>query len=158
MLRYAEFKIVFREVPDEISLAYSISGCGRHCPGCHSPWLQDETSGRLLTVDVLNRHIDDNPGISCVALLGGVWSEQMRELVDCAKQRGLKTCWYTGEDDSIIEKVTAIRPLNLDYIKTGAYIERLGGLESRTTNQRFYRLICEGENIKKEDLTYRFRF
>lgn len=41
----------------------------------------------------------------------------------------------------------------LDYLKLGHYDERLGGLDSPTTNQRFFRI----EAGKLFDQTYLFR-
>lgn len=46
----------------------------------------------------------------------------------------------------------SIFPL-LDYLKVGAYDERLGGLDSPTTNQRFYQV----EYGLLEDKTQLFR-
>ncbi len=35
-MNYLTRQIVFREIPDEISLSYLITGCSLHCEGCHS--------------------------------------------------------------------------------------------------------------------------
>jgi anaerobic ribonucleoside-triphosphate reductase activating protein len=48
---------------------------------------------------------------------------------------GLKTAWYTGQQFAMTEDIPAI----FDFVKTGPYVETLGGLKSPTTNQRFYR-------------------
>lgn len=63
---------------------------------------------------------------------------------------GLKTCLYSGADSTAFFQ--NIIPL-LDYLKVGAYDERLGGLDSPTTNQRFYQV----ENGLLEDRTQLFR-
>ena len=42
MLKYVDTKIVFREVPDEITLCINISNCPCHCKGCHSPYLAED--------------------------------------------------------------------------------------------------------------------
>ena len=39
MLKYANFDIVFQEVPEEVTLAINISNCPNQCPGCHSKYL-----------------------------------------------------------------------------------------------------------------------
>ena len=36
MLKYANFDVVFQEVPDEVTLAINITNCPNQCPGCHS--------------------------------------------------------------------------------------------------------------------------
>ena len=38
-MKYIDTKIVFSEVPDEITLAINISGCPIHCADCHSKYL-----------------------------------------------------------------------------------------------------------------------
>ena len=53
------------------------------------------------------------------------------------RQHGLKTCLYSGCDQ--LEPFTKLLPL-LDYLKLGAYDARFGGLDSPSTNQRFYRI------------------
>ena len=66
------------------------------------------------------------------------------------RQHGLKTCLYSGCNQ--LEPFTKLLPL-LDYLKLGAYDERLGGLDHPTTNQRFYRV--ERETLI--DQTYLFQ-
>ena len=65
------------------------------------------------------------------------------------RHNGLKVGWYTGR--------TAISPLinqqHFDYIKVGAYLRHLGGLDSPRTNQRMYRRCTDGSF---EDITPRF--
>ena len=53
-MKYVDAKIVFQEIPDEITLAISISGCTIHCAGCHSKYLWDDV-GELLTIDSLKQ-------------------------------------------------------------------------------------------------------
>jgi len=54
MLRYTDYDIVFREIPDETTLAVNLAGCPNRCPGCHSPQLQ-EPIGEPLTEEVVER-------------------------------------------------------------------------------------------------------
>ncbi len=63
---------------------------------------------------------------------------------------GIKTCLYSGNDDE-----TAFQHVYdlLDYLKTGHYDEKLGGLDCPMTNQRFYRL----ENGRLIDRTSLFQ-
>ena len=60
----------------------------------------------------------------------------MRSVANHPK-KGLKTCLYSGNDDE-----TTFKPLFgvLDYLKTGHYDKKQGGLDCPTTNQRFYRI------------------
>lgn len=137
-LKYDGYTIVMQEVPNEISLAINVSDCPYKCKGCHSQYLWDYV-GTYLTDDIdklLNMY---NGMISCVCFMGG--DQNPEELLYClnkVKNKKLKTCLYTGNDDitSIDKEVVN----NLDYIKIGRYIEELGGLDSKTTNQRMFDL------------------
>lgn len=70
MLKYTNTQVVFREIPDEITLAINISGCPNHCEGCHSPYLAYDI-GTELSFNELLRLISINPGITCIAFMGG---------------------------------------------------------------------------------------
>ena len=61
MLKYISTEIVYREVPDMISRAFSISNCGQHCKGCHSPELQGD-NGNELTLDIIDKYINEEWG------------------------------------------------------------------------------------------------
>ena len=50
MLKYINTQVVFREFPDETTLAFNISNCPIHCPDCHSKYLWEDT-GTNLTID-----------------------------------------------------------------------------------------------------------
>ena len=47
MIKYTDTEVVFREFPDEITLAINISNCPIHCKGCHSPELWDDIGEKL---------------------------------------------------------------------------------------------------------------
>ena len=47
MLKYVDTKVVFQEIPDEITLAINISNCPCHCPGCHSSYLAEDIGNAL---------------------------------------------------------------------------------------------------------------
>ena len=135
MLFYSYPQIVVQEVPDEISLALSVSGCNLACKGCHSTETWNPTFGKPLTVDVLQTLIDTHKHISCVLFYGGEWSPQeLISLFTVCKLNQLKTCLYTGLE---LEQVPKSFLPHLDYLKVGPYVEALGGLASPTTNQRF---------------------
>lgn len=142
-MRYKDYDVVLQEVPNEISLSFTITGCKLSCDGCHSPYLWKEGSGEELTKDVfiniLNKYKDM---ISCVLFMGGEWdSENLIKLLTTSKKLGLKTALYTG-----LEYIDSDIFQNLDYIKFGPWIKELGGLSSETTNQRFIN-INTSENL-----------
>ena len=137
MLKYVDAKVVFQEVPNEITLAINISNCPCHCKNCHSSYLAEDI-GTELTFNELRRLIKNNSGISCIAFMGGD-SEPKR--IDAlasfvTNHYQLKVAWYSGRQE--LSKDIELR--NFDAIKLGPYIEELGPLSSRTTNQRFYRV------------------
>ena len=55
-MKYNSIDILMQEVPDEISLAYEITGCPNMCKKCHSPELRDSTLGIELTSDLILKH------------------------------------------------------------------------------------------------------
>jgi anaerobic ribonucleoside-triphosphate reductase activating protein len=150
MLKYVDTKVVFAEIPDEITLAINISGCPCNCKGCHSSYLAKDI-GEPLDLQHLTNLIDSNKGISCVCIMGG--DANPSEVDDIAQDikeyyPELKVGWYSGRQ----ELSKDIELGNFDYIKLGPYIEEFGPLNSKTTNQRFYK-VSDGELV---DITSKF--
>lgn len=150
MLKYVDTKVVFAEIPDEITLAINISGCPCNCKGCHSSYLAKDI-GEPLDLQHLTNLIDSNKGISCVCIMGG--DANPSEVDDIAQDikeyyPELKVGWYSGRQ----ELSKNIELGNFDFIKLGPYIEEFGPLNSKTTNQRFYK-VSDGELV---DITSRF--
>lgn len=150
MLKYVDAKVVFAEIPDEITLAINISGCPCHCKGCHSAYLAEDI-GVVLSEAGLTLLIEVNEGISCIAFMGGDASpEEVSLYAGFIKSMypNIKVAWYSGRQ----ELSKDIELSNFDYIKLGPYIEELGPLSSRTTNQRLYKV----ENGVLTDITNKF--
>lgn len=154
MLKYVDTKVTFSEVPDEISLCINISNCPCNCKNCHSPYLAEDIGELLIYKDTHNNKtvincnplyklIEANKGITCVCLMGGDSNpEYINILGKTIKCHKLKSAWYSGKQE-------LSKDINLeffDFIKLGPYIEELGPLNSRTTNQRFYK-VSNGELI-----------
>jgi anaerobic ribonucleoside-triphosphate reductase activating protein len=99
-----------------------------------------EDIGEILDENVLAVLLEKyRDAITCVCFMGGDSNPQEVERLSVflrnATGRRVKTAWYSGRNtfsDSTLQ--------TFDYIKLGAYIEALGGLDSPTTNQRFYRI------------------
>lgn len=135
MIEYVDTKVVMSEVPDEITLAINLSNCPCHCKGCHSSYLAEDI-GKELTLERLHFLAIDNDGITTIAFMGGDNDPKRinrlaKYIKDCLD---LKVAWYSGRQ----ELSPDIDLKNFDYIKLGPYIEELGPLTSKTTNQRFY--------------------
>lgn len=154
MLKYVNTMVTFSEVPDEISLCIEISNCPCHCKNCHSPYLAEDIGEPLIYKDTHNNRtvincnplselIEANKGITCVCLMGGDSNpEYINILGKTIKCHKLKSAWYSGRQE-------LSKDINLeffDFIKLGPYKKELGPLNSRTTNQRFYK-ISDGELI-----------
>lgn len=150
-MKYVDVRIVFQEVPDEITLAINISGCTCHCEGCHSPYLAEDI-GEHLDNETLNRLIEENKGITCICFMGeGRDSRELNSLISYIKDNyNLKIGYYTGRE----ELPTTIDLSLLDFYKVGPYIKTLGPLTSRRTNQRFYRKEG-GQWINRTDLFWK---
>lgn len=158
MLKYVNTMVTFSEVPDEISLCIEISNCPCHCIGCHSSYLAEDI-GEELTCSKLEELLQVNKGITCVSFMGG--DIDPGEIVGLAKYiktfyPGLKVAWYSGRQE--LPKHFNLEPFN--FIKLGPYIEELGGLDSKTTNQKMYqRVNKEFDDLYLngfEDITYKF--
>lgn len=128
-------QIVLQEVPSEISLLFTITGCRLNCLGCHSPEIQNAKFGTPLSSEIFTQWIDKYQAlISCVVFFGGEWqSKRLIELLKISQGYKLKTCLYTGKD-----KVNQAIMTHLDYLKLGPWVESLGGLDSSNTNQRMF--------------------
>lgn len=144
MLRLASYDIVFQEIPDHVTLALNLSDCPNRCAGCHSPHLQDDVGEPMderMISGLLARYGD---AITCICFMGGDAAtdevQRLAALVRGASGGRIRTAWYSGRqhlpNDFGVE--------HFDFIKLGPYVERLGGLDSPTTNQRLYRVEADG--------------
>lgn len=126
--------IVFQEVPEEVSLAFTVTGCQIGCKGCHSPHIWNPHHGNPLTTVRLAKLLEQYGAlITCVVFFGGEWQpQQLCSLLFQCQAAGFKTCLYTGEED-----VSDAIKVHLDYLKTGPWRSEVGGLASRNSNQRF---------------------
>ena len=153
MLRFRNYDIVFQEIPGEVTLAINISGCPNRCKGCHSPHLWDDV-GEVLDENVLANLIKKyGNAITCICFMGGDSEPDEVErlavrLREITNQR-IKNAWYSGKQN--LPESCSLN--NFDYIKLGAYIEELGGLDSADTNQR----LCKISNGKMFNITNHFR-
>lgn len=144
MLKYQDVKIGLQEIPDEVSLVINIANCPLRCKGCNTKQLwKDE--GESLSFDNLDMLIDSTiDQVTCVAFMGGdISPDEVNELASHIriKYPTLKVAWYSGRDSITI----FTEYCNFDYLKFGPFIKKLGGMESKTTNQRLYK-VC-GSNL-----------
>jgi len=153
-MKYTGYTLSFQEVPGETSLAISISNCPFVCSGCHSAYLRTDV-GESLTPEglfnLINKYKSPHTNaytITCVVFFGGEQHHhEFLALANFVHSEGLKVCLYTGAELSDVSPaIVAV----CDYIKVGPYIESLGALSSKITNQRMYLLP------DRKDITNKF--
>lgn len=168
MLKYVGYDIVFREIPDETTLAINISNCPCKCKGCHSSYLAEDIGTELGWFDCIAKEnkstslyklILANKGITCVAFMGGDSDPRyLNELASRIKRgchsdiKDIKVAWYSGRQELSPE----IDLANFDYIKLGPYKEECGPLDNPNTNQRLYKVRIEDGERKLKDITHKF--
>ena len=98
-----------------------------------------------MTEEMLISLIDKySAAITCFCFMGGdAEPSEIERLALLIRSRYpyIRTAWYSGREtlpDGF--KVTV-----LDYLKLGPYIEALGGLKSKNTNQVLYRIYNDGQ-------------
>lgn len=121
----------FTEVPTKNSICISAFGCPHKCKGCS--W-QGENKFREFTIEDLKKMLVKYKGLAdCICFLGGEWNKNFKDYLKVCKDEGYETCLYTGLDEIKDNDLL----INLDYLKTGHWDETLGGLNKKTTNQKF---------------------
>ena len=146
-MKYQSYDIVFQEVPDEVTLAVNISGCPNRCDGCHSPHLQKD-EGEILDESLIENLIHTyGNAITCICFMGGdAYYPELENLATFIHSKTeLKVAWYSGRDN------LPEHPKLFQYVKLGPYIPKRGGLASKETNQRLYRI----DNGVFENITYK---
>lgn len=159
MIKFEDTAIVFREVPDEITLAINLTNCPHHCKGCHSPHLWEDR-GLILTADGIDTMLEEpsNVPVTCVAFMGGDNDpDTLFEINREFKRRhpNMKTCWYTGysyEDHKFLR--WSHRLTEFDYVKMGRYREELGPIDKEGSNQVMFKTTSK---VSMENITERFR-
>lgn len=151
MIKYLTKNIVLQEIPKEISLSLEITNCPNRCKGCHTPELQQDI-GTELTEAELRRIIESTKLgkkflVSCILFMGGDQHKELISLLKIVKEYDLKTALYTGNDFVDVDIIK-----ELDYVKLGAYVEELGGLTEKTTNQKLFELKWSNDEFWVEQI------
>lgn len=138
-----DYGVTFNEVPEKTAVFLCLGDCERQCPGCHSPELCTpmEYGVSIPEVEALVEE-QLQLGANAIVVLGGDCCyhfdlNDLHELLRVLSSHA-PVCLYSGEDDAWIK--TFAYTAGCTWIKMGSYMEDKGGLESITTNQRFYRI------------------
>lgn len=157
MLKYTDAQVTFAEVPDEITLCINISNCPCHCKGCHSSYLAEDVGTPLDEME-LTSLIENNKGISCVVFMGGdAEPSEIHHMAMFIKEMypNIKVAWYSGREE--LHSSVGLNLHDFDFIKIGPYKEEFGPLNSRTTNQRFYKVFhFSTGRCELIDITHKF--
>ena len=96
----------------------------------------------MLSDELLEKLIDRyEDTISCVLFMGGEWqAEKLLSYILTVKSKQLKAALYTGLNMKQVQRQCPELLACLDYIKTGKWLPKLGGLDKPTTNQEFLNL------------------
>lgn len=144
MLRFYNTALALQEVPDEISLAVNFTGCPYHCKGCHSPHLWQTDGGHPVSElwPIIDRYGNN---ITCICLMGGDWDLKSLDVItglitDLYPEKKIALYSVPDIDYWFMHQPAKRIADRLTYLKTGKYIEELGGLASPETNQKFYKL------------------
>lgn len=145
MIKSIDNSVVFEEIPDKVTLAFSITNCQNRCKGCHSAHLRCNI-GEVLDENVIDEKFAKTIKMcNCVLFLGeGNDREGLIRLNNYIKSKyNVETAIYSGRDeveDDLFEY--------FDYVKVGSYKEECGPLNKKTTNQRLF--------YHKKDITNKF--
>ena len=106
-----------------------------------------------LTTDAVVRFVEEyGDDMTCVAFMGGdAEPEYIGQLAQFIHDKfpKYKVAWYSGR----IRLPKEITKEDFDYIKIGPFLQHLGSLRERTTNQRLYRRMPDNTFV---DITSRF--
>lgn len=140
-----------QEIVGEITLIIPLAYCQHHCIGCHSPEYQEWMGGKPLVYETFMELLDKYKGkASCICFFNGEYNPEYLEFVTTIiHSKGFKAALYSGFD---FEELPEGLADCFDFLKVGEYREELGGLGSRTTNQRMLRREADGSwtNITSE--------
>lgn len=168
--------ITLAEIPGKIAVFLEFGNCNNFCPECHSKelWESSEhhyfsTMGRADIVSYIKEQY--SKGANAVAFLGGLNNSgvsiiELRQLFSQLFRMGMDIGLYDGCQGATVDDITCIfldpksdYECTLKWVKVGNYSPKYGGLDSPTTNQRFFekRNPPNGGESYWEDRTYLFK-
>ena len=132
--------ITLNEVPNKVAVYIEFNNCNLKCKGCHSPHLHsDYFDGERIEIKEILSYVNKqvNKGANYIVLMGGdnnnVMPSDLYTLINKLDDIAPVMLYSGSEDTSILTET------NLTLLKTGGYIEELGGLLSPTTNQKVFK-------------------
>lgn len=158
------------EIPDKLAITIELGGCKHKCKGCHSPEMWEGADNNFntsfLSLEDIMAIVEANIEAGCraIAVMGG--DANIATLLPLLRECSATapTALYVGQHLNEAEARRYART-GITYLKTGQYVEALGGLDKPQTNQRFYKITPEFYEdhgdittvYRYDDWTYKFR-
>lgn len=152
------YAVSMQEIPDHIAFVINIGNCINDCKGCHSKDVMSFCCNYKLTKKVPLEKVINKAnkvhklGATVCCIMGGttnvgVTRKSLTTLIhelSLIFEEGVGL--YSGSDDALDDDDFDDNSVNyyyahytpLTYLKIGSYKKDLGGLDSPTTNQRYY--------------------
>ena len=152
--------VSLNELPNHIAVAIELGNCKQRCKGCHSEWLSIPLpKSSWMELETLmyevNKHIKN--GADAIVLMdgtnNGVSPDDLVEAINILSHYAPIGIFSGLPVKAAIHEVLK-EEAKLSFLKVGDYKEKLGGLASKTTNQRFFTKTYEGV---WEDTTFMFQ-
>ena len=130
----------------------SACDCKFNCKNCFNQNIKNIPTKQDTAEDII-KQIKSNPFNKGIIFAGLEWTLQIDEcliLAKLAKQQGLQTMLYTGNDSELILNILKLCD-KFDYIKVGRFIEEL-----KTANHIEYGVVLASSNqhILKKGIDY----
>lgn len=148
-LQISSISTGFIEVPDHISINIYVQGCKNNCKNCQNPELQSFEGGKIINGSDIASILLSKPMADWICWLGGdaiYQPDAFLHFNKLFKSFNKRICLYTGSYFNDIKNLLD----NVDIVIDGPWIEKLGSIDTETTNQKVYFKINKDEwrNIK----------
>lgn len=139
-MKISSIETSFLDYPKLTTMLVFMSGCSLRCPNCHNPALQDQNIGSEVTMEELKHELIKRPLCRSITFSGGDPLFQSETLISFCKElsRVAKIGVYTGKS---LKEVPVELLRYISFLKTEPYIEKLGGIAEKTTNQKCWDVI-----------------
>lgn len=159
-LPLVDVQVSMNEIPDKIAITLSLGNCRNHCKGCHSQWLSERIHRDLwIPMECVLTRCKQliRMGADAIVLMGGTNNglsvDELLSVIEQLSTLGVPVGLYSGLPNKAGFHKALKEKSDLTYLKVGEYNAKLGGLDEKTTNQRFYKNVGKGEWL---DMTHLF--
>lgn len=157
------YRVSLTEFPEHISFVIEMGNCLQQCPWCHredmQTFNQEPMFTNIVSIEEAVKEAVDK-GANGIIIMGGTTNGLLMYDVCILIDRlsvYAPVCLYSGSNNPYKHEII-VKSSNLSALKTGSYKKELGGLNSPTTNQRFYLIEKGGTDSSKVmvDITHKF--